>query len=127
MLLGGSKSRNSTILFVIHLWVTFFIKCNFYAGFDDQDMERPSFSEPAEHASVPLLLSKPGVNPVIQVRIMLVCQQIDTKWVQQSFVFSNYPPPSRLHSTKIRTLITCISAVQFLPFHPPPNYIRPWD
>ncbi|XP_078355555.1 DNA excision repair protein ERCC-6-like 2, partial [Oculina patagonica] len=36
-------------------------------GFDDQDMERPSFTEPAVHPSVPLLLSKPGDNPVIQV------------------------------------------------------------
>ncbi|KAL9951050.1 hypothetical protein ACROYT_G043643 [Oculina patagonica] len=36
-------------------------------GFDDQDMERPSFTEPAVHPSVPLLLSKLGVNPVIQV------------------------------------------------------------
>ena len=46
-------------------------KCtgNIFAGFDDQDMERPSFAEPAVHASVPLLLSKPGVSPVIQVSI----------------------------------------------------------
>ncbi|KAJ7325348.1 hypothetical protein OS493_029896 [Desmophyllum pertusum] len=36
-------------------------------GFDDQDMERPSFSEPAVHPSVPLLLSPPDVHPVIQI------------------------------------------------------------
>lgn len=39
----------------------------FVSGFDDQDMERPSFTQPAIHPSVPLLLSKPGVEPVIQV------------------------------------------------------------
>ena len=39
----------------------------FVAGFDDQDMERPCFTQPAMHPSVPLLLSKPGVEPVIQV------------------------------------------------------------
>jgi len=39
----------------------------FAPGFDDQDMERPSFTQPAMHPLVPLLLSKPGAEPVIQV------------------------------------------------------------
>ena len=39
----------------------------FGPGFDDQDMERPSFTQPAVHPAVPLLLSKPGAEPVIQV------------------------------------------------------------
>ena len=42
-----------------------------YPGFDDQDMERPSFTQPAQHPSVPLVLSKPDAQPVIQVRILI--------------------------------------------------------
>ena len=32
-------------------------------------MERPFFTVPAPHPTVPLLLSEPGVEPVTQVRI----------------------------------------------------------
>ena len=40
---------------------------HFRSGFDDQDMERPSFTQPAVHPAVPLILSKPGAETVIQV------------------------------------------------------------
>lgn len=40
-------------------------------GFDDQDMIRPSFTEPALGPSIPFILSKPGVVPVIQVSIIM--------------------------------------------------------
>ena len=42
-----------------------------YPGFDDQDMERPSFTQPAQYPSVPLVVSKPDAQPVIQVRILI--------------------------------------------------------
>jgi hypothetical protein len=40
--------------------------CHF-EGFDDQDMEKPHFSEPAPYPFVPLVLSDPGKQPVVQV------------------------------------------------------------
>ena len=68
------------------------------AGFDDQDMERPSFTQPARHPLLPLLLSKPGVEPAVQVsskpvhcmstvhQSSLLSQTFSAKWIQQSFV-----------------------------------------
>lgn len=39
----------------------------FADGFDDQDMERPSFTQPSQHPTIPMVLSEPGVKPVIQI------------------------------------------------------------
>lgn len=36
-------------------------------GFDDQDMERPSFTQPSQHPTIAMVLSEPGVQPVIQI------------------------------------------------------------
>ena len=55
-----------------HQLIFRFCSLSLRLGFDDQDMERPSFSVPAPHPLVPLLLSDAGVQPVTQVRIMPV-------------------------------------------------------
>ncbi|XP_068677020.1 DNA excision repair protein ERCC-6-like 2 [Montipora foliosa] len=39
----------------------------FADGFEDQDMERPSFTQAVQYPSVPLVVSDPGVQPVIKV------------------------------------------------------------
>ena len=68
-LLSGRPAQITTRCFMSIL-MTKFRSCLF-PGFDDQDMERPSFTQPAQYPSVPLVLSKPGAQPVIQVRILI--------------------------------------------------------
>ncbi|KAK2569891.1 hypothetical protein P5673_005747 [Acropora cervicornis] len=42
------------------------------SGFDDQNMERPSFTQPSQHPTIPMVLSEPGVKPVIQVNFFVI-------------------------------------------------------
>ncbi|XP_066016491.1 DNA excision repair protein ERCC-6-like 2 isoform X3 [Pocillopora verrucosa] len=59
-------------------------------GFDDQDMIRPSFTEPALGPSVPFILSKPGVVPVIQIPATINSYLRQYQRDGVSFLFQHY-------------------------------------
>lgn len=50
---------------IIYCWISWL--SDLISGFDDQDMERPSFTQPSQHPTIPMVLSEAGVKPVIQV------------------------------------------------------------
>ena len=70
LLLPGNLLRFTTGCFMSILMHKF--RSCLYPGFDDQDMERPLFSQPAQYPLVPLVLLKPDAQRVIQVRILII-------------------------------------------------------
>uniref|UniRef100_A0A6P8HG51 DNA excision repair protein ERCC-6-like 2 isoform X2 n=1 Tax=Actinia tenebrosa TaxID=6105 RepID=A0A6P8HG51_ACTTE len=59
-------------------------------GFDDKDMEKPRFSEPAPYPFVPLVLSEPGIEPPIQVPATINCRLREYQRDGVRFLYRHY-------------------------------------